>query len=115
LTARFLSTYRAADYRDSLLSFTDLYGTCAEGVGKEPPVPSPDILRAIRSLAPFVARMGPAFEALALQKNSAHPDFRFLYGGEGREYYRWQVRWPAGHRLGFGAPQKEEEARFLAC
>ncbi len=63
----------------------------AEGVGKEPPVPSPDVLRAIRSLAPFVARMGPAFEALALQKNSGHPDFRFLYGGEGREYYRWKV------------------------
>lgn len=54
-------------------------------------MPSPDILRAIRSLAPFVARMGPAFEALALQKNSGHPDFRFLYGGEGREYYCWQV------------------------
>jgi hypothetical protein len=71
---------------------------CVEGVGKEPPLPSPDILRAIRSLAPFVARMGPAFEALALQKNSGHPDFRFLYGGEGREYYRWQVRWPAEHR-----------------
>ncbi len=30
-------------------------------------------------------------DALALQKNSGHPDFRFLYGGEGREYYRWKV------------------------
>lgn len=64
---------------------------CAEGVGKEPPVPEADVLRAIKSLAPFVARMGPAFEALALQKHSGHPAFRFLYGGEGAEYYRWQV------------------------
>ena len=36
--------------------------------------------------------MGPAFEALALQKNAGNPVFSFLYGGEGADYYRWQVR-----------------------
>ena len=67
--------------------------TGAETVGKEPPAPTdPALLKAIHTLAPFVAKMGPAFEALAVRKNSADPAFRFLAGGEGSEYYRWRVR-----------------------
>lgn len=55
-------------------------------------MPGKDILRCIKTLAPFVARMGPAFEALALQKNGHSPEFAFLSGGEGAAYFRWQVR-----------------------
>lgn len=61
-------------------------------VGSEPPQPSSNILRGIRSIAPFVARVGPSFEALAIHKNASNPDFAFLAGGEGAEYYRWSVR-----------------------
>ena len=59
-----------------------------EPVGAEPPQPLPKILRAIRMVAPFVARMGPAFEALAISKNASLPEFSFLTGGEGR-WGRW--------------------------
>ena len=39
-----------------------------------------------------MARIGPAFEALALQKNGSDPEFGFLSGGEGAAYYRWHLR-----------------------
>ncbi len=61
-------------------------------MGVEPPVPRPEILTAIKSVAPFVASIGPTFETLALQKNANQPTFQFLVGGEGSEYYRWQLR-----------------------
>ena len=65
---------------------------CTHAVGAEPPVPKPDILTAIKSVAPFVASIGPSFEALTLQKNPNQSIFQFLMGGEGSEYYRWQLR-----------------------
>ena len=55
-------------------------------------MPRPEVLTAIKSVAPFVASVGPSFEALALQKNPNQPAFQFLVGGEGSEYYRWQLR-----------------------
>lgn len=55
-------------------------------------MPRPEILTAIKSVAPFVASIGPSFEALALQKNPNQPAFQFLAGGEGSDYYCWQLR-----------------------
>ena len=43
-------------------------------------------------MAPFVARNGPAFEALAAKLNASKPAFAFLAGGPGTEYYRWRVQ-----------------------
>ena len=58
-----------------------------------PPPPDDAALRkAIETLAAFVARNGPAFEALALRHNAGDAAFRFLSGGEGAEYYRWHVQ-----------------------
>ena len=58
----------------------------------EPPVPLPQVLNAIQSVAPYVASIGTAFEALALQKNASLPAFQFLRGGEGSDYYSWKIR-----------------------
>lgn len=58
-----------------------------------PPPPADAALRkAIETLAAFVARNGPAFEALAMRRNAGDAAFRFLSGGEGAEYYRWRVQ-----------------------
>lgn len=64
-----------------------------------PPPPDDLALRkAIETLAVFVARNGPAFEALALRHNAGDAAFRFLSGGEGAEYYRWRVQVHAAPR-----------------
>ena len=86
------SASRARHYlslQDDQLSLCVFAGQSA---GHEPALPSPEIVRAIRTIAPFVARMGPAFEAVAIQKNSDDSNFAFLTGGTGAEYYRWTVR-----------------------
>lgn len=57
-----------------------------------PPPGDPALRKAIETLAAFVARNGPAFEALALRHNAGDAAFRFLSGGEGAEYYRWRVQ-----------------------
>jgi hypothetical protein len=47
------------------------------------------LVKAIETLARFVARVGPAMEALATSRNAGDPAFRFLTpGGEGGDYYR---------------------------
>lgn len=43
-------------------------------------------------MAPFVARNGPAFEAVAVKENAKKHTFSFLTGGAGAEYYRWRVQ-----------------------
>ncbi|CAD7696172.1 unnamed protein product [Ostreobium quekettii] len=56
------------------------------------PVPSdPGIKKAIETLAGYVAKSGAAFEEIARERNGGDPKFRFLFGGEGAEYYRWKV------------------------
>ena len=57
----------------------------------EPPE-DPELRRTIEAMAPFVARNGPAFEALATKLNAGNPAFGFLSGGRGAEYYRWRVQ-----------------------
>lgn len=55
-------------------------------------MPDAEVLKAIKSIAPFVARIGPSVEALLLQKNAGSHIYGFLTGGIGSDYYRWQVR-----------------------
>ena len=59
---------------------------------KVAPPEDPELRRTIDAMAPFVARNGPAFEALAAKLNAANPLFGFLSGGRGAEYYRWRVQ-----------------------
>ena len=51
-----------------------------------------ELRKTIEAMAPFVARNGPAFEALAAKLNASKPAFAFLRGGPGAEYYRWRVQ-----------------------
>lgn len=56
----------------------------------EPPS-DPELLKAINTLASYVARNGPAFEAVAVEKHAKDPRFGFLFGGDGADYYKWKV------------------------
>ena len=47
--------------------------------------------RSIYTLAPYVARNGPIFEALARERHAHDPPFAFLRGGEGAAFYQQQV------------------------
>jgi len=49
------------------------------------------MLKAITTLAAFVAKNGPQFEELARQRQAADPKFAFLFGGAGHVYYKWRV------------------------
>ena len=51
-----------------------------------------DLKRTIDAMAPFVARNGAAFEAIAVRQNARDNRFSFLKGGPGAEYYRWRVQ-----------------------
>ncbi len=51
-----------------------------------------DLKRTIDAIAPFVARNGAAFEAIAVRQNARDNRFSFLKGGPGAEYYRWRVQ-----------------------
>ena len=71
---------------------------CADSAPPEPPakeVQPPedvDLKRTIDAMAPFVARNGAAFEAIAVRQNARDNRFSFLKGGPGAEYYRWRVQ-----------------------
>lgn len=74
---------------------------CGSGLGvKEaerparevPPPADPELRKTIEAMAPFVARNGPAFEAVAVKANAKSHKFSFLVGGAGAEYYRWRVQ-----------------------
>ena len=56
--------------------------------GPQPPA-DPQLQRAADTLAAFVARVGPAFEAKVLHRGADGSNFPFLRGGEGSDYYRW--------------------------
>ncbi|VDO27241.1 unnamed protein product [Haemonchus placei] len=82
-------------------------------------VPSDDDLRnAIERLAVFVAKNGPDFEKMTMDKQEGNPKFAFLYGGPFNEYYRFCVERevqkihgppPPHHGNGMGPPQPESE------
>ena len=59
-----------------------------------PPVPPPsDAKRAkfIDTTAMFVAKNGPAFEAMARERQRGDPKFSFLFGGPDEGYYRYKL------------------------
>ncbi len=51
----------------------------------------PEIRTIIDKLATFVARNGPEFEQMTMEKQRGNPKFLFLFGGENHPYYRWKV------------------------
>lgn len=57
-----------------------------------PPPTDQELRKTIEAMAPFVARNGPAFEAVAVKENARSHKFEFLFGGAGAEYYRWRVQ-----------------------
>ncbi|KAM7535710.1 hypothetical protein Aperf_G00000101112 [Anoplocephala perfoliata] len=56
----------------------------------EPPT-DPQRLAVIDKLAQFVARNGPDFEHMTMEKQYGNPDFSFLFGGEFSDYYKRKV------------------------
>ena len=50
-----------------------------------------DIRNIIDKLAVFVARNGPEFERMTMEKQRDNSKFHFLFGGELHPYYRWKV------------------------
>ena len=44
----------------------------------------------IEKVAEFAARNGPEFVQLIENKQHHNPDYQFLFGGEGHDYYRYQ-------------------------
>ncbi|VDN97316.1 unnamed protein product [Rodentolepis nana] len=56
----------------------------------EPPA-DPHRRDVIDKLAQFVARNGPEFERMTMEKQHGNPDFEFLSGGEFSDYYKHKV------------------------
>ncbi|VDM67384.1 unnamed protein product [Strongylus vulgaris] len=50
-----------------------------------------ELRNAIERLAVFVAKNGPEFEKMTMEKQEGNPKFAFLYGGPFNEYYRFCV------------------------
>ena len=51
----------------------------------------PEVRNIIDKLANFVARNGPEFEQMTMEKQRDNPKFYFLFGGELNAYYKWKV------------------------
>ena len=56
----------------------------------EPPS-DPEQRSVIDKLAQFVARNGPEFERMTMEKQHGNPQFAFLFGGDYSDYYRYKV------------------------
>ncbi|XP_036376893.1 calcium homeostasis endoplasmic reticulum protein isoform X2 [Megalops cyprinoides] len=57
-----------------------------------PPPPEDQELRnVIDKLAQFVARNGPEFEKMTMEKQKENPKFSFLFGGEFFNYYKYKL------------------------
>jgi calcium homeostasis ER protein len=50
-----------------------------------------ELKKIIDKLANFVARNGPEFEQMTMNKQRENPKFQFLFGGEWHAYYKWRV------------------------
>ncbi|KAL5487291.1 hypothetical protein EMCRGX_G019874 [Ephydatia muelleri] len=55
------------------------------------PPDDPELRTIIDKLANFVARNGPEFEQMTMEKQRDNPKFFFLFGGESNVYYKWKV------------------------
>lgn len=73
-----------------------------------PPAPAPsdpELHKRIDKLVEYAAKNGPEFEAMIREKQKDNPDYDFLFGGEGHNYYRYKL-WVATHPPGgaFNSP-----------
>lgn len=68
-------------------------GPGVRGVTKAREVAPPEdeeLRRRIETLAAFVANSGDKLEEIARERNKGNPEFGFLFGGPGKEYYAWK-------------------------
>lgn len=80
-----------------------------------PPKPADEkITRRIETLCQFIAKNGPGFEDMARTRESANPEFKFLFGGEpgsdaavAHEYYQW-----AKKKYTFGDKLREDASNL---
>ena len=86
-------------------------GAAAPG---KPAVPADaELVRRCDTLAAFVARNGPGFEALARQRQAKDPRFSFLFNGPGSEYYAWKRATLCNEAA--PAPRPEQRSRPLTA
>lgn len=64
-----------------------------------PPPSDPELQKRIDKLVEYAAKNGPEFEAMIREKQQDNPDYSFLFGGEGHNYYRYKL-WMATHPPG---------------
>lgn len=76
-----------------------------EAPPKADPPGDPKVQKTIDSLAVFVARNGPGFEAIAKERNAFDSKFNFLSGGLGAQYYKWRLH---EERSKLRAPKQRE-------
>ncbi|ONK65918.1 uncharacterized protein A4U43_C06F2330 [Asparagus officinalis] len=55
------------------------------------PPSDPELHKIIDKLAEYAAKNGPEFEAMIREKQKDNPDYSFLFGGEGHNYYRYKL------------------------
>ena len=53
--------------------------------------PDQELRNVIDKLAQFVARNGPEFEKMTMEKQKDNPKFSFLFGGEFYSYYKCKL------------------------
>lgn len=56
-----------------------------------PPPADPELQKRIDKLVEYSAKNGPEFEAMIRDKQQDNPDYSFLFGGEGHNYYRYKL------------------------
>ncbi|RWW14813.1 hypothetical protein GW17_00021382 [Ensete ventricosum] len=54
------------------------------------PPSDPELQQRIDMLVEYVAKNGPEFESMVCEKQRENPDYSFLFGGEGHNYYRYK-------------------------
>jgi G patch domain-containing protein 1 len=85
----------------------------AAAPGKPAVPPDAELVRRCDTLAAFVARNGPGFEALARQRQAKDPRFSFLFNGPGSEYYAWKKATLCNEAA--PAPRPEQRSRPLTA
>ena len=84
--------------------------------GPPPFVQAPEdagLRQRITKLAEFAKRNGPNFVDLIINKQQDNPEYGFLFGGEGSDYYRWG--WVCSERcaLSLGAEARSTPGKLL--
>ena len=64
-------------------------GTTPQPPPADPPPADEDVRKAIDALAPYLSRLSPAVQALAVHRLAGRPGYSFLAGGEGAAYFRY--------------------------